>query len=203
MNPSWRKTRFTCLAAGLTGVLLADPAPQPQIAFTPGTGGTWNADWTGVADRTYFLQWSLDLAVWNYAPVMEFGSGSKGSGLHIGGPSRLFVRLKYVDDAGVDTLLEAKDADFDGDGVPNYLEVAFIGTDPFKTITEGGELSDGDQDTDGDGSTNGEESIAGTDPTNPDSDGDGIPDGEDTTPLGPDVTTSAATALVVWTTLED
>jgi predicted outer membrane repeat protein len=66
------------------------------------------------------------------------------------------------DGDGVDTLVEGT-GDYDGDGIPNYL-------DP----------NDGDGplgDPDGDGVSGGDELAAGSDPELADSDGDGIPDG--------------------------
>jgi hypothetical protein len=116
---------------------------QPRLSFTVGSSGTWNADWQGVGHRVYFLQWSLDLVNWNYAPFMEFGAGLKSKGSS-STSVRFFVRLRYADADWIDTLQEAKDADFDGDGIPNLFEVETIGSDPFD-----GDSAGGDSDNDG------------------------------------------------------
>ncbi|MCC5805059.1 MAG: carboxypeptidase regulatory-like domain-containing protein [Opitutales bacterium] len=68
------------------------------------------------------------------------------------------------------------EADSDGDGLPNWYEIA-IGSDPF--------TPDSHLDFDGDGLTNLEEFERGTDPNLADTDGDGIPDGVDPRPLTP------------------
>jgi YD repeat-containing protein len=44
----------------------------------------------------------------------------------------------------VTTEQEARDADFDGDGIPNWFEVEEIGSDPLDRLSAGG-----DSDTDG------------------------------------------------------
>jgi len=59
--------------------------------------------------------------------------------------------------------------DSDGDGIPDYWEVA----NGFNAQ----DVSDGGIDSDSDGLTNREEYVAGTDPNNLDSDSDGMPDG--------------------------
>lgn len=56
------------LVLGASRMQGANPEPQPQVSFTEGASATWNADWSGVTKRTYFLQWSLDLVNWQYAP---------------------------------------------------------------------------------------------------------------------------------------
>lgn len=61
----------------------ADPGPQPQLEFNPAAPGTWAADWSGVEGRTYFLQWSLDLSTWYYAPFIHFGDGVHSRGCAI------------------------------------------------------------------------------------------------------------------------
>lgn len=169
----------------ITGTLFADPtpAPQPQVSFTNGTASTWNADWTGVAQRTYFVQWSLDLVSWHYAPVVEFGTGAKSYGIDTENAPKFFLRLKYADEAWVTTLQQARDADFDGDGIPNAFEVETVGSDPLDKASAGGDAdSDGMADgwelyffgatnianpgtiQSGDGLTNKEKSELGLDP---------------------------------------
>jgi RHS repeat-associated protein len=180
----------------IAGRAAADPLPQPQISFTAGSGGTWNADWMGVEDRVYFFQWSLDLETWYYAPFMEFGSGLKSRGC-TSTSERFFVRLKYIDDPSVDTLAKARNADFDGDGIPNAIEVEYSASDPFDIgsvgpdtdddgMPDGWEFAfglnptgsaDGGGDLDGDGLSNIQEYQARTKPNYYDTDGDQFSDG--------------------------
>jgi hypothetical protein len=184
------------LLAVASGILGATPEPQPQMSFTEGASGTWNADWTGVATRTYFLKWSLDLENWHYAPLVEFGTGLKSYGINTQGEKKFFVRLLCADDMGVTTLQEARNADFDNDGLPNYYEVEVLGTDP---MSESGYTGDALSDFDGDGLTALQELALGTSPHDADTDGDGIPDGEDEDPLVADtVPMSVVDSIQVW-----
>ncbi len=132
----------------LSGSAMADLPAQPQVSFTAGSGSTWNADWTGVSGRTYFAQGSVDLVHWEFLPVLEFGGGLKGAGIDTEGAPKYFYRLKYIDAGWVTTEQEARDADFDGDGIPNWFEVEEIGSDPLDKNSAGGDsnsngLSDG------------------------------------------------------------
>lgn len=127
----------------IAGAASEELPPQPQVSFTVGSGGTWNADWSGVGNRVYFLQWSLDLVTWHYAPFIEFGTGLKSKGCS-SSSVRFFVRLKYADAPWVTTLQEARDADLDGDGIPNWYEVEELSTDPLDRLSNGG-----DSDSDG------------------------------------------------------
>lgn len=131
---------FAFVASGMVG---ATPEPQQQVSFTEGASGTWNADWSGVSARTYFLQWSLDLVNWHYAPLVEFGTGLKSFGVDTLGEQKFFIRLHYVDDTTVTTMQEARDADFDNDGIPNYYEVEDLFTNPLDKDSAGGD-SDAD-----------------------------------------------------------
>lgn len=127
-----------------SGLMCTASESQPQVSFTQGANGTWNADWLGVAGRTYFLQWSLDLVQWHYGPVVEFGAGVKSFGIDTQGEDKFFVRLVYIDEETVTSLQEARDADFDGDGIPNWFEVEELGTNPFDKNSAGGDSnSDG------------------------------------------------------------
>ena len=138
-----RTIKYGFLLLVVSGLLGATPQPQQQVSFTEGASGTWNADWSGAADRTYFLQWSLDLVNWHYATLVEFGTGVKSFGLNTQGEQKYFVRLHYVDDTTVTTLQEARDADFDNDGIPNYYEVENLFTNPLDKNSAGGD-SDND-----------------------------------------------------------
>lgn len=136
--------RGAILALVVTGSLYADPVPQPQVSFTQGSGSTWNADWTGIAGRTYFAQGSIDLVNWEFLPVLEFGTGLKGAGISTTGATKYFYRLKYVDASWVTTEQQARDADFDSDGIPNWFEVEEIGSDPLDRLSAGDDFdSDG------------------------------------------------------------
>ena len=135
--------RHIALFSVFNGAIYAAPAPQPQVSFTKGIGTTWNADWSGVTSRTYFAQGSVDLVNWEYLPVVEFGTGLKGAGVDTVGAPKYFYRLIYVDDTGVTTLQQARDADFDSDGIPNWFEVEEEGSDPLDKNSAGGDL-DGD-----------------------------------------------------------
>ncbi len=106
----------------------ADPAPQSQMNFTPVAAGTWAADWAGVAGKTYFFQWSNDMENWYYAPIIDFGEGDHSYGCASTTP-RFFVRLHHTDLYG--SLEEARNADFDGDGLSNLFEVTY-GYNPFQ-----------------------------------------------------------------------
>jgi hypothetical protein len=152
-----------CLA--LTAVARADEStPQPQMTFAAGTSGTWNADWAGTTQRTYFFQWSEDLVTWHFAPFVEFDSGAKSYGIQTQNVEKFFVRLVYCDDPSIESLAQAKNADFDQDGVSNIDEVTILGTNPLLFATNGGAVGDGTQDWDGDGITNADEVALGLDP---------------------------------------
>ncbi len=187
----------------VTNPLFGDPAPQPQISFTEGASGTWNADWSGVYGRTYFFQCSQDLAGWSYAPLMEFGTGVKSAGIETENAPKLFVRLHYVDDPAVTSLSQARQADFDNDGIPNYYEVENLTTNPLDKFSAGGDSDldglpdgwekyhfgnlskNGFQNSDGDNYNNFEELALRTDPkvsnsTLVDTDGDRMPNAYET-----------------------
>ena len=114
------------------------PAPQPQPTFTEAAPGAWDLDWNGVAGRTYFIQTSTDLVTWHYQPAMAFGDGVWSTQLGSSSP-KYFVRLLYADGYGVTTLQQARDADFDNDGIPNYYEVETLGSDPLDKNSAGGD----------------------------------------------------------------
>jgi hypothetical protein len=131
------------------------------MEFTAGLQGTFNADWEGVAARTYFTQFSMDLETWHYAPFIDFGDGEHNRGIE-SDSDKFFLRLHYGDFPGITSLDEAMNADFDGDGLSNIFEVTF-GYDPFQaTSTVDG--PDASLDPDGDGLSNAAELAAGSDP---------------------------------------
>lgn len=143
-------------AALLTGPISADMAPQPEIVFTQGLENTFAADWQGVTGRIYFMQWSLNLETWLYAPFIDFGDGMHSRGL-AGSAPKSFFRLHCMDDENITSLDEAMNADFDADGLSNIFEVTF-GYNPFEasSTTDG---ADNAVDPEGDGMTNATENI--------------------------------------------
>lgn len=153
-------------------------ALEEQMTFVPWTVGTWKSEWPGVVQRTYFYQWSHDLVTWHYAPFMAFGDGGHEFFMS-SSPQKLFVRLHRHDDPSVTTLQQAKDADFDGDGLSNWNEVSSTFTFPLDWDTDGDLIPDGLEillgssplinsaagDDDGDGMNNAEEYLAGRNPS--------------------------------------
>jgi len=146
----------------LTAVPLSgDPAPQSQIQFTKGLQGTFNASWQGLANHTYFTQFSTNLVTWHYAPFIDFGDAHHHRGL-ASDSKKLFLRLKYGAFPGINSLDDAMHADFDGDGLSNIFEVTH-GTNPFDPeSTEDG--PDASLDPDQDGLSNLAEQTLGTHP---------------------------------------
>jgi hypothetical protein len=138
-----------------------DPSPQPQMRFTQGLQGTFNADWEGVAGRTYFTQFSMNLIDWHYAPFIDFGDGEHKRGIE-SDADKFFLRLHYGDFPGINSLDDAMNADFDGDGLSNIFEVTH-GYDPFdfESTMDGPDAS---LDPDGDGLGNSVEHAQGTNP---------------------------------------
>ena len=135
MKPSL-KLSIAVLLLTVPAILSEADALDEQMTFVPWTGGTWKSEWPGVEQRTYFYQWSYDLVIWHYAPFMAFGTGGHEFFME-SSPSKLFVRLHRVDDPAVTTLFEAQNADFDGDGLSNILEVSTYGTFPTRWDTDG------------------------------------------------------------------
>jgi hypothetical protein len=158
-SPSFRQM-FVSVLASLSMLAIANPTAQPQMQFTPGLQGSYNVDWEGVTGRTYFMQFSMNLTDWQYAPFIDFGDGGHHRGLHSDAP-KFFVRLHYGDFEGIDSLDDAMNADFDGDGISNIVEVTY-GYDPFLTSSSL-EGPDAGIDPDGDGLGNVAEQLAGTD----------------------------------------
>jgi hypothetical protein len=79
------------------------------------------------------------------------------------------------------------DADTDGDGIPDDVDVCPLIFDPGQEDFDGDGAGDAcDDDDDDDGLFDGEEFLAGTDPLDPDTDDDGVLDGQDICPTVPD-----------------
>ena len=166
-----KSARYGILLLLASGITRATSEPQPQVSFTEGASSTWNADWSGVSARTYFLEWSLDLVNWSYAPLVEFCTGLKSFGINTQSEEKFFVRLHHADDTPVATLQQARDADFDSDGISNAFEVEEIGSNPFDSSSVG-------IDSDQDGMPDWWENLHGLDPNDPaDANGDLVGDG--------------------------
>jgi Bacterial TSP3 repeat len=118
--------------------LTAEPLPE-QMTFVRTAAGVASSDWAGVPKRTYFYQSSPDLLNWTFAPWMAFGNGGHHYDLSTPGTKKLFVRLKYVDDTAVTTLQQARDADFDNDGISNAYELEALFSDPLNKNSAGGD----------------------------------------------------------------
>ncbi len=186
--------------------LNAQGTPQPNVSFTPGASSTWNADWNGITGRTYFLQFSVDLVNWNYAPTMRYGNSVHSLGIQTENADKFFIRLQYIDDPAVTTLAQAQAADFDGDGISNLVEIQTYGSKPFSLDSDSDGMPDAFEaqqglnltmndsalDPDNDNATNLQEYQAGTNLKNFDTDRDGFPDGIE-------ITTSTLNPLVVNT----
>jgi hypothetical protein len=157
------------LASAFNGMIHADPAPQPQVSFTQGSGTTWNADWTGILGRSYFSQGSTDLVNWEWFPLIEFSDGLKGVGVDVEGSPKYFFRLAYTDEPTTEPELE----DFANDGIGSLIKV-LMGLDPFVPLAW--------EDTDSDGIHDAIErfwfsnSLTGTDGGDDDANGNGIRD---------------------------
>ena len=119
------------------GFLKADPLPE-QMTFVRLTGGFWKSEWEGVTKRTYFHQWSTDLVNWTYSPFMKFGNGPHET-FPASSTGKFFVRLFTVDDTTATTLQQARDADFDNDGIPNAYELETLFTNPMEKNSAGGD----------------------------------------------------------------
>jgi hypothetical protein len=162
MSPAMRFTLSLACLASLTARVGGDPAPQPQMEFTQGLQGTFNADWEGVAGRTYFTQFSLDLETWYYAPFIDFGDGELNRGIE-SDSEKFFLRLNYGDFPWINSLQDAMNADLDGDGLINIFEV-MNGYDPFEIDSDDDEIPDGAEDLDQDGSLTILEQATGRNP---------------------------------------
>ncbi|MDB6076498.1 MAG: uncharacterized protein JWO82_245, partial [Akkermansiaceae bacterium] len=155
---------------------LSESEPAQELSIGKGTLNTWNLTWQGAAGRTDFVQWSLDLATWTYAPFIENGDGARSYGVSSTAP-RMFFRLVHSDQV---VTTDPKNDDFDGDHVSNWTEV-LQGTDPLgnadddldsmpsdwelRFLLDPHDPLDAATDRDGDGISNLAEFTAGTDPT--------------------------------------
>ena len=144
-----------------TATLPGNPEPQPPMTISPAAMDTMNLDWDGIPGRTYFMQFSMNLMDWHYAPFIDFGDGGHHRGMQ-SDASRMFVRLVFADIPGIHSLEDAMNADFSGDGLSNIFKITH-GYNPFKqeSTSEG---PDALLDPDGDGLSNASEQALGRDP---------------------------------------
>ncbi len=141
------QTTATCLLLA-SGSITAD-ALEEQMTFIQWTGGTFKSEWPGVAQRTYFYQWTTDLVTWHYAPFMAFGTGGHEYFMDAS-PQKLFVRLFTVDFPEITSLAEAEGANFDGDSYNNHFELTVLSTSPWLADTDSNGIMDGAESVDGD-----------------------------------------------------
>ena len=142
--------RKTTSIAGLfiifSRALSADAIPQSPIVFATSPVSpsslqiAWTAEWQGIENRTSFTQWSFDLVTWSYLPSVDFGTGIKTQG-GTNPDAKYFMRLVNADDTTAKTLQQARDADFDNDGIPNSYEVETLGSDPLDKSSAGGDTN--------------------------------------------------------------
>ncbi|MEO8615219.1 MAG: binary toxin-like calcium binding domain-containing protein [Luteolibacter sp.] len=189
-----RLLRLVATAApmALIGLPLQAASPESPISLTQGSMGTWNADWDGIANRTYFFQWSFDLVDWHYMPIVEYGTGAKSYGFS-SSSDKYFVRLQQAFEPSSDP----EGDDYDYDGLSNIDEVTLYDTNPLDWDTDGDGLPDDWEiangldprddgsidpangalgDPDGDGVSNDYEYWYGGNPHSSDTDGDGLSD---------------------------
>lgn len=149
----------------LVAFLSVAPLSGQNIELEPLTEGAWQTSWTGITGRVYFIQFSLDLEEWLYAPFVEKGDGSDIEYGVFSTAASAFFRLVHTDNFPNGNPMTA---DFDGDGLSNFFEVSNSGTDPFDTDSDDDAVLDGATDADEDGATNLSEQTAGTNSWNKD-----------------------------------
>jgi hypothetical protein len=164
------------IVAGLTPqTATAQGSEQPQATLSRAGASSWDLGWHGLAGRTYFPQYSLDLQSWAYFRTIQSGTGQMLSWTFDSTASKFFVRLRYTDQATDNPLSD----DFDGDGLSNWAEIDNYQTDPFKL------------DTDEDAIVDRFEVLNGLDPRVADAsldlDHDGVVNFEDAEPSNPSV----------------
>lgn len=139
---------FAVILAIASPTFAAQIEPHPGdfiVARVAGTDDCFTLSWHGVAGYTYFALVSdtafEDPDSWSYAPFIEYGTDDLIQWCFRSSESRAFVRLEYTDLPVPDGDPEA--ADFDGDGVPNGVEIFQQAGNPFQRDTDGDGLPDG------------------------------------------------------------
>jgi hypothetical protein len=159
-----------CLAPVHAQVSAAAEQAAPSITRTG--SDLWDLSWYGLSGRTYFMQSSASLQLWDYMPMIELGeNASLSQNVSPLLPGSRFYRLRFSDTP----TTQPAAADFDGDGVPNQLELTLTLSDPLvatpgldtdnDTLPDAWEISffgttttqSGTGDPDSDGLTNREE----------------------------------------------
>ena len=98
------------------GPLPAQSPPQPTQGLLVLPSGEKLFVWRGHIGRSYFLQTSLDLEEWHWAPVIEAGTETEISYEFGDTADKAFFRLVHTDQVpGLGETLDT--ADFDGDGL--------------------------------------------------------------------------------------
>ncbi len=158
---------YITLVLAASSVAIADE-PDPKLEFEQTAPAQFLLDWQGEPGWTYFIQVSTDLQSWMYVPEMTWGANHdpyvfspvNGTGQLI---PKFFTRLR-MSDIPVADLEDAKNSDFDNDGVSNMDELQ-AGTDPFAFVDtdmdslpdawEMEQFGDLDEDADGDSDNDG------------------------------------------------
>lgn len=131
------------LFRALASILLLNSTPahavtlgsQPSPTVTPGSQNNFFLDWQGIAGRTYFMQCSIDMQNWDYAPDVWLGNGLPLAYEIQSLNAQVFARLKYTDIP----VTNPGEADYDQDGYTTAYELA-NGMDPL-VFDAGGNLA--------------------------------------------------------------
>lgn len=139
------------LVFGLAALFLASQVhgqvPQEPPYFTPGdVPAEVDVNWSSVPGRTYFMQFSLDMTLWHYAPYIEYGDGELLQWtVSADADGAIFYRLQYTDAPLTNPAQDPDLEDFDGDGIGNLEEITNLGTNPLNPDTDGDYSPDGEE----------------------------------------------------------
>ena len=125
----------------------AEPAEPFRLTLEESGSHEMRLHWPGKAEHTYFLQSSEDLVDWVYEPAIfadeHYGPEHDRHEVQITPQSaRGFFRAIRSEHYAADPWW----ADFDGDGIPNGIEL-LIGYDPLKADSLGDGVPDGQRDS--------------------------------------------------------
>ncbi len=125
----------------------AEPAEPFRLTLEESGSHEMRLHWPGKAEHTYFLQSSENLVDWVYEPTIfageHYGPEHDRHEVQITPQSaRGFFRAIRTEHHAADPWW----ADFDGDGIPNGIEL-LIGYDPLKADSLGDGVSDGQRDS--------------------------------------------------------
>ena len=151
-----------------TGVTLNSVTDGQAYLDQRPLGFTWYHTWWSAGRRitipAYSQETTPELADGDFVTLTLAGQYN-GEALQVGNSLRLQVFIP--------------DADFDGDGLSNAIEIQYSGIDPALADTDGDGVSDGLDDLDNDGLNNADEVANNTVLDDGDSDNDNLPDGEE------------------------